>query len=558
MGDRLKSIGMHVARYGLAIMLLWIGGMMFTAYQAVGIKPLVVNSPLMGWAYRVMSVGGFSSLLGVVEIALGVLIALRPVWPLGSAVGSGLAAGMFLTTLSFLVTTPGGGPSLGGFPALSAMPGQFLLQDVVLLGVALSSAGEALEAVRRRGALVAATTQGAVHNDQGCLGKKGGSSPGSLQAMRPRIDLVTATAICLISALGAGPAGGDGKADQPAGLALARPYSRGKIPVILIHGLGSSPKSWAPMIEALEADPSLRERYQFWTFDYATCAPILYSAHLLRQDLRAARGRLDPDRTDSAFDHMVLIGHSMGGLLAKMMAQDSRSNLWELRSPQPFEKLVGPPEDRDLLREVVFFKSRPEVRRLIFIATPHRGSRLDRGIIRRVGGRLCRLPDALKQVHQRLLARNGPAFFTPMLRGRLPTSIDQLAWEHPELQALVALGIDPGVAYHSIMADFRDPPLAGGTDGVVSYASAHLDGASSELLVHGGHLCQADPLVIREVGRILTEHLRLPVATRLGGRPQDDSFRYRASDEAARPCTTGFPRIPCGNGTEGECEITVQ
>ena len=165
MGNRLKSIGMHTARYGVTIVLLWVGGMMFTAYQAEGIRPLVANSPLMSWVYRVMSVGGFSSLLGVVEIAIGVLIALRPVWPMGSAVGSGLAAGMFLTTLSFLVTTPGWEPSLGGFPALSAMPGQFLLKDVVLLGVALSSAGEALEAVRRRGALVAATTQGAVHND---------------------------------------------------------------------------------------------------------------------------------------------------------------------------------------------------------------------------------------------------------------------------------------------------------------------------------------------------------------------------------------------------------
>src|SRR3954451_4282489 len=167
MAERLKGIGTHIARSGLVIVLLWIGGIKFTAYQAEGIKPLVANSPLMGSVYRVMSVDGFSSLLGVVEIAIGVLIALRPVWPMGSAVGSGLAAGMFLTTLSFLVTTPGWEPSLGGFPALSAMPGQSLLKDVVLLGVALSSAGEALEAVRRRGALVEATTQGAVHNDQG-------------------------------------------------------------------------------------------------------------------------------------------------------------------------------------------------------------------------------------------------------------------------------------------------------------------------------------------------------------------------------------------------------
>ncbi len=122
----------------------------------------------MGSVYRVMSVGGFSSLLGVVEIALGVLIALRPVWPLGSAVGAELAAGMFLTTLSFLVTTPGWEPSLGGFPALSAMPGQFLLKDVVLLGV-----GSCRRPARRWRQCAAwrlsgaATTQGAAHNDQG-------------------------------------------------------------------------------------------------------------------------------------------------------------------------------------------------------------------------------------------------------------------------------------------------------------------------------------------------------------------------------------------------------
>ena len=150
MGDRLRMLGTHVARYGLVIVLLWIGGMKFTAYEAEGIRPLVANSPLMGWVYQVMSVNRFSAMLGVIEIAVGLLIALRPVWPMGSAAGSGLAAGMFLTTLSFLVTTPGWEPSLGGFPALSAMPGQFLLKDVVLLGVALFTAGEALGAVPPR------------------------------------------------------------------------------------------------------------------------------------------------------------------------------------------------------------------------------------------------------------------------------------------------------------------------------------------------------------------------------------------------------------------------
>ena len=148
MGDRLKAIGTNVSRYGLVIVLLWIGGMKFTAYEAEGIRPMVANSPLMGWVYNLMSVGTFSALLGIVEVAIGLLIALRMVWPLGSALGSGLAAGMFLTTLTFLVTTPGWEPSLGGFPALSAMPGQFLLKDLVLLGASLFTAGEALAATR--------------------------------------------------------------------------------------------------------------------------------------------------------------------------------------------------------------------------------------------------------------------------------------------------------------------------------------------------------------------------------------------------------------------------
>lgn len=144
MSNGLQTLGKHVARYGLVVVLLWIGGMKFTAYEAEGIRPLVANSPLMSWVYGFMSVTTFSALLGVIEIAIGVLIALRPLWPTASAVGSGLAAGMFLTTLTFLVTTPGWEPSAGGFPALSAMPGQFVLKDTVLLGVALWTAGEAL------------------------------------------------------------------------------------------------------------------------------------------------------------------------------------------------------------------------------------------------------------------------------------------------------------------------------------------------------------------------------------------------------------------------------
>ncbi len=160
MGDRLKLIGMHVARYGLVIVLLWIGGMKFTAYEAEGIKPLVANSPLMSWVYRVMSVGGFSSLLGVVEIA----IAHRT--PTG--VASGISRGQRARDgdVSDHAELPGHHARLGAepgrLPALSAMPGQFVLKDVVLLGVALFSAGEALEAARPHSAGEAAASQDAI------------------------------------------------------------------------------------------------------------------------------------------------------------------------------------------------------------------------------------------------------------------------------------------------------------------------------------------------------------------------------------------------------------
>ena len=142
----LEAVGQAIVRYGLVLVVGWIGAMKFTAYEAAGIQPLVANSPLMGWMYGFLSVQVFSNLLGAVEIAVAVMIAARPVSPRIAALGSGMAVMMFLTTLSFLFSTPGWEASLGGFPALSVVPGQFLLKDVVLLGAAVWSLGEALTA----------------------------------------------------------------------------------------------------------------------------------------------------------------------------------------------------------------------------------------------------------------------------------------------------------------------------------------------------------------------------------------------------------------------------
>ena len=143
MGSRLEAIGSLVLRYGLVLVIGWIGLMKFTAYEAHGIQPLVAHSPLLSWMYGLLTVEQFSQGLGTVEVMIAVLIGLRHWSAKASALGSGLAVLMFLTTLSFVFSTPGWEPSLGGFPALSGSVGQFLVKDVVLLGASIWTLGEA-------------------------------------------------------------------------------------------------------------------------------------------------------------------------------------------------------------------------------------------------------------------------------------------------------------------------------------------------------------------------------------------------------------------------------
>ena len=146
-GARLESVGLHVTRYAIVAVLVWIGAMKFTAYEAGAIEPLVANSPLMSWLYAIFSVQATSNLIGVAEIAAGVLIAVRPWSAIACAIGSLMAIATFVMTLTFLFSTPGWEPSLGGFPALSVAPGQFILKDAVLLGASVWSFGEALKAM---------------------------------------------------------------------------------------------------------------------------------------------------------------------------------------------------------------------------------------------------------------------------------------------------------------------------------------------------------------------------------------------------------------------------
>ena len=268
------------------------------------------------------------------------------------------------------------------------------------------------------------------------------------------------------------------------------------------------------MIEDLEADRVLRKKYQFWTFRYSSGDSIPFSAHALRQSLGRARRVFDPDGTDVALDQMVIVGHSLGGILAKMMVQTSGSRLWQTVCARPIDQLNGPPDDCRLLQQAFFYKPVPEVRRVVFIATPHRGSPLASGPLRGLGARLCWRQNRFLEALQTVLTNNKPDVFTRDFLEERPTSAGELAPGHPLLLGLSDLRIDSSVRYHSIIADLRDPPGTGGTDGIVPYSSSHLEGAASELLVRGLHICLDHPTVIQEVQRILMEQAVIGLTSR--------------------------------------------
>jgi pimeloyl-ACP methyl ester carboxylesterase len=332
------------------------------------------------------------------------------------------------------------------------------------------------------------------------------------------IILVSLSVACDLPKVATPPPCDNGLEQESSRLEMRRTYERGKAPVVLIHGLWGFPALWDRMIEDLEADPAIRGRYQFWTFRYSSGDAIPFSAHLLRQSLRRARRVFDPDGTDPAFDRMVVVGHSLGGILAKMMVQRTGSRLWQTICEQPIEQVAGPPEDCGLLRQVFCYEPIPEVRRVVFIATPHRGSPLAGGVFRGLGTRLCFRSSRFRQARESLLASNKPDLFAREFRDELPTSVGELATGHPLLMALCNLEIDHSVRTHSIIADLRDPPAPGDGDGIVPYSSSHLECASSEVLIHDHHVCLENPAVIREAWHILREHAGIDTTSRNNAR----------------------------------------
>lgn len=325
--------------------------------------------------------------------------------------------------------------------------------------------------------------------------------------------------------------------EKVAGLYMLHPYEPGKIPVVLVHGLRSSPAAWMHVINALRGDPALRERYQIWLFMYPTGTPFPASAAKLRKGLDELREVVDPKHEDAAFDRAVLIGHSMGGLISKMMIEQSGDEIWKLVGRRPFEEIKAEPEQKEMMRRVFFFEPHPSIARVVFIATPHRGSDLGDEFIGRLTDRLIRLPIPMRVLYKRLLAQNGADSFTDEIRQEgLPSSIDVLRTDNPLLQTLATLPHKP-VPVHSIIGH-KDPdlPIEHGSDGVVPYSSSHLDWASSELVVDGDHSCQDEVETLRELRRILYLHLgKEPPVDDPAGAPAAESPAGRRDSDMNLP-----------------------
>jgi hypothetical protein len=290
------------------------------------------------------------------------------------------------------------------------------------------------------------------------------------------------------------------------------PHRHGRIPVVLVHGTASSPLRWADMVNDLLEDKAIRDHYEFWFFTYNTGNPIPVSANVLRHALDNAVKSLGGVQADPALGRMVVIGHSQGGLLTKLISIDSGTKLWDSISGKPVDDLNLKPETRALLKEALFVHHLPFVETVIFIATPHGGSYQASLTIVGLFTRLVTLPLSIAAATADVLANAGDALKLDKDR-RAFNSINGMSPGNPGIEAMRQIPVASGIHAHSIIPTLQEGPLKDRNDGVVEYKSAHIDGVESELVIeHQDHSTQSNPLAVREVRRILLDELVHPAA----------------------------------------------
>ena len=280
-----------------------------------------------------------------------------------------------------------------------------------------------------------------------------------------------------------------------------QPFNPNKTVVLVIHGLSDSQATWSPMLNKLRADPEIRKKYQFWFYSYPTGYPFAYSAAILRQEL---------DEVEKQFPKlkpMVVIGHSMGGCISRLLLTDSGDELWLKIFGRSPEEVPLSPKTREYFRQELLFHHRPEIGRVIFIASPLRGSDMATGVVAKLAAMIIREPAVSSQASQEML-RATNIREEELKPKRRANSVDSLSPKSRFLNALNTIPMKSGVPYHTIIGDRGRGDSPNSTDGVVAYWSSHLDGASSEDLVPSDHSAHQNPQAIQDVLRILKTHAK--------------------------------------------------
>ena len=290
-------------------------------------------------------------------------------------------------------------------------------------------------------------------------------------------------------------------------LEMLEPHQPGRIPVVFIHGLASDEGTWFDMINELRAWPEFHRRYEPWVFHYPTGAAFLQSSAELREQLTAAVRQCDPQGRDPAMRNLVLVGHSMGGLHAKLQVVDPGDRIWQAVAKVPFEQIRLRKELRRQVSRAYFFEPLPFVNRIVCIATPHKGSVLASLGLGRLASLSVRTPPESKLIHDEAVRLN-PGKFQPEYERATPTSVDLLQPDSLMLKSIARLRPPCWVTVHSVVGDGHSWFVGVRDDCVVSVESAHTEGAVSEVYVPATHTkVHHHPRTIAEVRRILVQHL---------------------------------------------------
>jgi len=289
------------------------------------------------------------------------------------------------------------------------------------------------------------------------------------------------------------------------GIYLMEPYDPERIPVLLIHGLVSSPFIWRDILSDMMADPELSKRYQFMVFGYPSSFPLVESSALLRENLAALRAKYDPTGSHPLSRNMIVAGHSMGGMLTHTLVADIDNNLWKQFSDTPFEEIGVEAAEKENLRKLVFFEPDPAVKRVVYFSAPHRGAKMAEKDIAGMVSKLAKLPSSVIQDTSELLdPQIGNNLKIPIKKKY--TSRESLEPGAPMVAAMDISPYKPGVIYHSVIGDQGKGDTPNSSDGVVEYWSSHQEGAASELIVPSGHGSYEHPLAVAEFRRILHLH----------------------------------------------------